>query len=145
MVKFSEFFDSHRSKFWKIFSLASLGLCAFCFLRRLFSNSSSHKAKYFYTTKFKGRRGGFFKVKKKEYPNICARNWSRRLIFGYIIPLWIFYRLVPVFDFQHSPSLKLGITEFWPEVVPTNVYLIRRQTESFDRIGAILVHIEQSK
>ena len=40
-----------------------------------------------------GRKEHFFKVKKGENPHISFPNWPGRLIFEYVVQLWVFYRL----------------------------------------------------
>ena len=88
----------------------------------------------------------------RKIPFIFPFNWLKRLIFGYVIELWIFYQsdqkrtIFTVLTPQHRPPpINLGMTEFWPMVVPTHIHLIHCQTESIDWIRAILVGIEPSK
>ena len=72
------------------------------------------------------------------------------LIFEYAIQLWIPYRLAQEgtnFAFLTTPaSLNWDMTEFRPKIISTQViYLIRRQNEPIDRVGATLVGIGQNK
>ena len=46
---------------------------------------------------------------------------------------------------KKETSANLGMAVFWLKVVLTHMYLIRRKTEPIDRIGTILVAMQQSK
>ena len=91
----------------------------------------------------------FLKVKKGNpppRPHISSPNWLRRLIFGYVMLLWILYQLVQKRTFFYSLNSDSLYIWAWlscdPIVVPTQTYLIHCQTEPIDRIGVILVRIK---
>ena len=50
-----------------------------------------------------------------------------------------------VFGPSALPPRNWGITEFWSKFIFIRIYLILRQTEPIDRIGAISIRNEQSK
>ena len=66
-----------------------------------------------------------------------VRRWNREKSFS----TYIISEPYP----SAAPHQNWGITEFWPKVIPTHIYLIRHQIEPIDRNGAFLVSIEQSK
>ena len=91
----------------------------------------------------------FFQAQKREKHHIFSPNWPRRLIFGYVMQLWILYRLTQkgtIFAFlihSYLPLPNWSIAEFWLRVVLAHMYLIRHQTDPIDQTGAILASIEQ--
>ena len=69
-------------------------------------------------------------------PSLYLRGWFLDVLYNYNFC---------VFGLSAPPPRNFGIYKFWLEVILTHIYLIHRQTEPIDQIGAILVCFEQSK
>ena len=94
----------------------------------------------------------FFKVKKRKPLHFSSANWPRRLIFGYVIQLWVVYWLTQkksIFcDFSPPtlPPANLSITEFWSKANPASKYQIHCQSKHISRIiWSIFVSVELIK
>ena len=98
-----------------------------------------------------GEKQHFFEVKKvKESPYlppppIDLSGWFLDMLYNFwFFVNWLKKGKILRFWPLSTRSPNWGITEFGPQFIPTDIYLIRRQTELIDRIRPILVSTKQS-
>ena len=97
-----------------------------------------------------GEEQNFFEVRKGGNhisPHlIYLVGWFLDILYNFCFSVdWLKKGQILCFWPLSAPSPNWGITEFWLQFIPTDMYLIRRPIEPIDRIEPILVRVKQSK